>query len=90
VQEFTATVTKRGQVAIPAEVRRRLGLKPNGKVVFAVDDDDVRLRPAKFTIESVFGSVPPIPGTTTEDFERQIDEAMADAVDRHVRLLRGE
>jgi AbrB family looped-hinge helix DNA binding protein len=90
MREIMATVTKRGQVAIPAEVRRRLGLTSSGKVIFALEGDDVRLRPARFTLESVFGSVPPIPGTTTEDFERQIDEAMEDEVERHVRALGGE
>jgi len=87
MREMVATMTKRGQVAVPAEVRRRLGLGPRDKVIFSLDGDEVRLRPARFTLESVFGSVPPIPGTTTEDFERQIDEAMDDAVERHVRAL---
>jgi len=85
MREIVATMSKRGQVAVPAEVRRHLALRPRDKIVFAIDDDEVRLRPARFTLESVFGSVPPLPGTTTEDFERQIEEAMGDAVERLVR-----
>lgn len=41
-------VTSKGQVTIPQEVRRRLGIEPGTEVEFEVDDDVVRLvrRPA--------------------------------------------
>ena len=38
MKEITSTVTSRGQVTIPAEVRRRLGIKPHAKVSFVIDD----------------------------------------------------
>ena len=42
-------VTSKGQVTIPQEVRRRLGIEPGSEVDFQVDDDVVRLvrRPAR-------------------------------------------
>ena len=41
-------VTSKGQVTIPQEVRRRLGIEPGSEVDFQIDDDVVRLmrRPA--------------------------------------------
>ena len=36
-------VTSKGQVTIPQEVRRRLGIEPGSEVEFQVDDDIVRL-----------------------------------------------
>ena len=34
MKELLTTVTKRGQVTVPAEVRRLLGIKPYDKVAF--------------------------------------------------------
>ena len=36
-------VTSKGQVTIPQEVRRRLGIEPGTEVDFEVDEDAVRL-----------------------------------------------
>ena len=73
MNEFTATVTQRSQVTIPAQVRRVLGIGPRDKVAFTIEDDTVRLRPAAFTLESVFGSIHP--SEQPEDFERIVREA---------------
>jgi AbrB family looped-hinge helix DNA binding protein len=36
-------VTSKGQVTIPQDVRRRLGIEPGSEVDFEIDDDVVRL-----------------------------------------------
>lgn len=36
-------VTSKGQVTIPQDIRRRLGIEPGSEVDFEVDDDAVRL-----------------------------------------------
>lgn len=36
-------VTSKGQVTIPQDVRRRLGIEPGSEVDFEVGDDSVRL-----------------------------------------------
>src|SRR5438105_3286645 len=84
-KEFQATVTQRGQVTIPAEVRRMFGTKRGDKVSFAIEGDQVRLRPARFTLESSFGSVTPM--HRPEDFERIKEEALEDRVEDTVREL---
>jgi AbrB family looped-hinge helix DNA binding protein len=67
MKEIITTMTQRGQVTVPSEVRRLLGLKPRDKVAFAIEKDEVRLTPARFTVESAFGSVKP--ATATRDFK---------------------
>ena len=67
MKEIVTTMTQRGQVTVPAEVRRLLGLKPRDKVAFEIEDDKVQLAPVKFTLESAFGSVKP--DTRTADFK---------------------
>lgn len=60
MREYVTTITQRGQVTIPAEVRRLLGAKPRDKIAFRVEGDTVRLVPVEFTLEQVFGSVTPL------------------------------
>ncbi len=67
MKEIVTSLTQRGQVTVPAEVRRLLGLKARDKVAFAIDDDQVRLVPATFTLESAYGSV--TPRSRPEDFK---------------------
>lgn len=57
--EMETRLTKKGQVTIPAEVRRRLGLKPGDKVRFEVDGEDVRIRIATSKLLEGFGAVTP-------------------------------
>ena len=35
-----ATVTAKGQVTLPAEARKRLGIKPGTKLAFVIIDDE--------------------------------------------------
>ncbi len=51
----SSTLTSKGQVTIPAEVRRRLGLHPGDRVGFVVDGDEVRLVRKENRIEAAFG-----------------------------------
>jgi len=85
MKEITTTVTQRGQVTIPAEVRRALGLKPKDKVTFQLDGTEVRLAAASFTLESAFGSV--TPSTRPEDIDAIIEAAKADKIDKEIRQL---
>lgn len=85
MKELLATLTQRSQVTVPAEVRRVLGIGPKDKVAFQIEDDQVRLAPAKFTLETAFGSVKP--RQRPEDFDKAIREAMEEHVDEVVREM---
>ena len=74
--EITASVTERGQVTIPAEVRRILGIGARGKVQFVVEGEQIVLKRPKYTIETAFGSIKPRePLDGPEDWEARIREA---------------
>jgi antitoxin PrlF len=53
------TLTQKGQVTIPQEIRARLGLKPKDKVRFEMQGDVVTLRPATSKVRRGFGAVTP-------------------------------
>ena len=59
MSDHLSTITRKGQVTIPAEIRRALHLKEGDTVTWRQDGDEVRLMPARFTLESAFGSVEP-------------------------------
>jgi antitoxin PrlF len=43
----TVTVSDKGQVVIPAAIRRRLGIEPGTKLDFEVEGDSIRVRPLR-------------------------------------------
>jgi AbrB family looped-hinge helix DNA binding protein len=88
MQNLVSSVSPKGQVTIPIEIRRRLGIKPKDKVAFRVDDGQVRLIPARFTLETAYGSVSP--RHAPEDFEKMIDEAMEEHAVEVLREMRSK
>ena len=70
----SSTVSSKGQVTIPIEVRRRLGLKEGSRVDFVIEHGDIVLRPARggpnpFTkyVGALAGKLPP----TIEEIVRE-------------------
>jgi AbrB family looped-hinge helix DNA binding protein len=58
VKELVSSVSPKGQVTIPAEIRRLLGVKPKDRVAFSVHDGRVELRPARTALDELYQSVP--------------------------------
>ncbi len=75
-----SSMTQKGQVTIPAEIRARLGLKPRDRVAFEIDGEEVKLRRAASKLLAGYGAVPPI--RRPEDFrwlrERFEEDVAAD------------
>ncbi len=88
MKHYTTTVTRRGQITLPAEVRKLLDAKPKSKVAFIVDDGHVTLSKVTYTLESAFGSVKP--SKRPEDFKEISRLAKQDKAERVVRRLRDE
>jgi AbrB family looped-hinge helix DNA binding protein len=73
--ELSATVSSKGQVVIPADVRRRLGLVQGSVVRFCMDDEGVRLIPAVGDVRRLKGRVPvPPQPVKLEDMRQAIVE----------------
>ncbi len=81
VQEHIRTITTKGQVTVPAEIRRFLGVEPHDKIVFRVMDGRVELQPTKMSLEATFGAV--TPRKRPEDFKELRDVA----IEEHVQHL---
>ena len=79
--DIYASVTERGQVTIPAEVRKALGLTKPGKVIFRIEDGIVVVKKAPFqSIAEIAGSLPRLdPPMTWEEIEQAVDEDRAAA-----------
>lgn len=60
-RKLETTMTPKGQVTIPKEIRSQLGLKPKDKVRFELKGNVVRLRSAPSRIARHFGAVQ-VPG----------------------------
>jgi antitoxin PrlF len=91
MKEIISTITSKGQVTIPSEVRKELGVGKSDKIAFVIDDGDVHIRPVKYpTLESVFGSVPPLGRPTTADLDAEIEDAIEEAIAQKMERWRGE
>ena len=58
MKEIISTITSKGQVTIPSEVRKYLGIKTNDKIAFVIDSEGtVRLKVPRYpSIASLRGA----------------------------------
>ena len=75
----TATMTSKGQITIPKEVRETLGLQTGHRLSFQVREDGVmELRPETVDLMSLCGIIKPtVRGVTLEDMNESIRRAAA-------------
>jgi AbrB family looped-hinge helix DNA binding protein len=86
MKTIIGSVTQRGQITIPAEVRKVLGVKPGSKLAFEIADDQVRLVPLKYTLETAFRSVSPLPKPISDkEMSRIAIEERAQEIARKMR-----
>lgn len=84
MKELLTIVTRKGQITIPAEIRKSLGIKQGDKIALSVPEGQtslVTLRPVRSVAEMTFGAV--TPRKRPEDFKelRQLfEEGVADEV----------
>ena len=80
MKEIVSTITSKGQVTIPVEVRRQLGVATNDKITFVIDDEGaVQIRAPRYsTVASLRGAA----GTLKEPLtkEAMLEIAHEDAV----------
>jgi len=72
MQEYETTVTEKGQVTIPQEIRRLMGLQPRDKVRFEVEGEVVKIKRASSRLLRGYGAV--VPRKKPEDFHRLREE----------------
>ena len=81
--ELSATVSSKGQVVIPSDVRKRLGLVQGSVLRFLVDDDGVRLLPAAGDVRRLKGRL------QTPSRPVSVDDMNAAIATRRAAVARG-
>ncbi len=80
MKQHVSTLTRKGQVTIPAEIRRALDLKEGDKVAFELEDGQVRLAPQGSIAEQTAGMFktgePPL---SAEELRAAAEQAIAEA-----------
>jgi AbrB family looped-hinge helix DNA binding protein len=56
---ISTTVTKKGQVTIPKEIREALGVKEQDKMIFVLRGKEVIMKPLRGSVLDLRGSVDP-------------------------------
>ena len=84
---YEATVTSKGQVTIPKEVRERLGVHGSDKLRFVVDESGVTLKRKTATLDDLFGILHR-PGMRARTIEEINEGIIQGAVERAMRGLR--
>jgi len=75
MKEVVSAISNKGRVTIPVEVRRHLGVSAPDKIAFVIGDEvKVELRPVRFTLESVLGSIEALLNESID-----LDQEIADA-----------
>ncbi len=86
MKEVVSTLTRKGQVTLPAEVRRRLGVREGDKVAFVIDDEQIRVVLPRSVVARTAGMLSSSPpGRSSEEERAAAEQAIAEDV-----LRRGE
>jgi AbrB family looped-hinge helix DNA binding protein len=84
---YKTTVTRKGQVTIPVEIRRTMGLKEGDQIAFVLDGEEVRLAhwidPVTRTAGVLKSDQPAgTPREEKEAFERAVAEEVIASMNR--------
>jgi AbrB family looped-hinge helix DNA binding protein len=70
-----ATMTSKGQIVVPARLRRRYGLKPGVKVIFIERNDEILFQPlTKEYVQSVYGMLASETSVTKELLRERVKD----------------
>lgn len=76
----SSTISSKGQITVPQEIRKRLGLAPGDRVEFVIEQDRTVIRPARSEVnpfEKFIGILGPFPGGE-EGIKAWIDDLRSD------------
>ncbi len=85
---FAVKITGSGQMTLPAEVRRKLGVQSGDTVQVVMDESAVTVEPVKWTVDTLMGSLKP--SRPIPDVEAAIREAKDEHVDRFMQKYLAE
>ncbi len=81
MKERVTVVTRKGQITIPAEIRRVLHINVGDKVVVSLEEDGVKLKPSAGVVARTAGALKSDSPLLTPEQEREAAErAVAEEV----------
>lgn len=86
--EYVQTVTVKGQVTIPIELRKMIGVQPNSQVLVSLEAGKVVIKPVSMTLEEAFGSVQPV--NKPENFKELREIALEEHIEGVLNKMRTE
>lgn len=83
---FTATITSQGQITIPVEIRRKLNLDKNRKIVLKLENNTIfmEVEPDIFSLEGIFKNRA-LKNKSIDEIIRIEEDAVAEAVAEQYR-----
>lgn len=82
--QFTASVTQKGQATIPAPIRKRLGIKPNTKIVFELKNETEATITRVMDFFALKGSVKSNKPFNIDAMEKAVEDAI---ISKYVKKL---
>lgn len=80
-----SNVTSKGQVTIPARIRKALGLKAGSKVAFELDRDTIKVVPVLDDVTAAFGLLKSDKSVSMEEMDRVAERK---TVERYRKTMR--
>jgi|SRR5215204_6403794 len=81
MKEHRSVMTRKGQITIPAEIRRALNIKEGDKVAITLDKNEVKVSRTGSVVEATAGALKSaMPALSPEDERRATEEAIAEEV----------
>lgn len=78
MQPYTSTITAKGQVTIPVEIRKMLGIAPHNKITFLTEQKHIRIIPSTSIVAKTAGMLKSEHPLLSSKEERQkFEEAFA-------------
>ncbi len=74
--QFTTSVTQKGQATIPAPIRKRLGIKPNTKIVFELKNNNEASLKTVTDFFSLKGSIKSSKPFNIQAMEKAVENAI--------------
>jgi AbrB family looped-hinge helix DNA binding protein len=77
-RELTTIVTRRGQITLPAEIRKARGIREGDRIALLLENDQVRLRGVSGVVTETAGIFKnAVTAGTAEELRRVAEEAIA-------------
>lgn len=76
---YSSSLTSKGQITIPADIRKQLGLHAGDKIGFLIEDDQLVIFRKETDIEAAFGICHPKKSVSLQEIDAVIRKRGGDA-----------